>query len=53
MSLLDSWDQNGAWMTRTDCPPKHKTDTEGQWRRNVSDRALGRTFHRIYKEQEL
>ncbi len=37
----------GVWMTREDCPPEHRADTEGQWRRNVSERAIGRTFHEV------
>lgn len=44
--ICDSYDPRiGYWMTREDCPPEHKADTQGQWRRNVSERAIGRTFH--------
>ena len=46
--IADSYDPRiGVWMTREDCPPEHKTDTKGQWRRNVSERAIGRTFHEV------
>jgi hypothetical protein len=45
--ICDSCDHNGVWMTREDCPPEHKNDTKGQWRRNVSERAIGRTFHLV------
>lgn len=44
--ICDSYDPRiGYWMAREDCPPEHKSDTQGQWRRNVSERAIGRTFH--------
>jgi hypothetical protein len=42
----DSYDPSiGYWMVRADCPPEHIADTDGEWRRNVSERAIGRTFH--------
>jgi hypothetical protein len=37
----------GYWMTREDCPPEHFADEAGKWRRNVSERAIGRTYHEI------
>ena len=46
--FCDSFEPDlGYWMTRTDCPPEHRKDTYGQWRRNVSWRAIGRTFHEV------
>lgn len=46
--VCDSYDPRiGLWMTREDAPEEHKTDTEGPWRRNVSERVVGRTFHLI------
>lgn len=46
----DSHQSNyGYWMTREDCPPEHRQDEEGKWRKNVSERAIGRTYHRIYE----
>ena len=35
-------------MQREDCPEEHKQDESGKWRRNVSERAIDRTFHTIY-----
>jgi hypothetical protein len=47
----DSYDSRiGFWMTRADCPADHAQDVDGEWRRNVSERAIGRTFHRIYND---
>src|SRR5262245_7941462 len=41
----DSYDPRiGYWMTNVDDPAD---------RRNVSERAIGRTFHEIYSDQEL
>lgn len=46
--VCDSYDPRiGFWMTREDAPETNKADTEGTWRRNVSERAIGRTFHVI------
>ena len=45
----DSYDTRiGYWMTRHDCPDDHKADEDGKWRRNVSERAIGCTYHKIY-----
>lgn len=42
----DSWQENaGYWMTRVDAPEENKSDQFGVWRKNVSERAIGRTFH--------
>jgi hypothetical protein len=46
--VCDSTDHNGVWMTREDAPEQHKTDQHSEWRRNVSERAIGRTFHPVY-----
>lgn len=35
----------GFWMTREDAPAEHRSATQGMWRRNVSERAIGATFH--------
>lgn len=49
----DSYDPRiGFWMIRADAPPGHLEDQYGEWRRNVSERAIGRTFHRIYRDEE-
>lgn len=45
----DSWEENlGFWMTRIDAPEDRRADTHSEFRRNVSERAIGRTFHRHY-----
>ena len=42
----DSWEQNmGFWMTRVDAPVERHADKHSEFRRNVSERAIGRTFH--------
>lgn len=47
----DSYDSEiGFWMTREDCPPEHRNDQDREWRRNVSERAIGRTYHRIWED---
>jgi hypothetical protein len=44
--ICDSYDPRiGYWMTREDAPAENKADTEGAWRRNVSERVIGRTYH--------
>lgn len=44
--VCDSWEENlGYWMTRTDAPPERRADQRSEFRRNVSERAIGRTFH--------
>lgn len=44
--ICDSYDPAiGFWMTRVDAPEDRKTDQHSEWRRNVSERAIGRTFH--------
>jgi hypothetical protein len=47
--LCDSYDPRiGFWMTREDAPPERRQDEHSDWRKNVSERAIGRTFHRIW-----
>lgn len=47
--LCDSWEENlGFWMTRVDAPDDRKADKHSEYRRNVSERAIGRTFHEVY-----
>ena len=49
--FCDSWEENlGFWMTRVDAPPEHRADKFGEFRRNVSERAIGRTLHRDYTD---
>jgi hypothetical protein len=49
--ICDSYDPAiGYWMTRDDAPVDHRADTEGKWRRNVSERAIGRTYHHVHSE---
>ena len=44
--VCDSYDPAiGFWMTRIDAPETNKVDTASEWRRNVSERAIGRTYH--------
>lgn len=46
--VCDSYEPGlGFWMTREDAPEEHRADREGEWRRNVSERAIGATFHAI------
>jgi len=46
--FCDSIDSNrGYWMTRVDAPLERRQDEDGPWRRNISERAIGRTFKRI------
>ena len=42
--ICDSVDSNGLWMTREDAPDGNKQDQHSIWRRNVSERVVGRTF---------
>lgn len=49
--LCDSYDPRiGYWMTRVDAPEKNRADTHSKWRRNVSERVIGRTYH--YRSQD-
>ncbi len=49
----DSYDpQIGYWMTRVDAPREHWGDQHSEWRRNVSERAINRTYHRVYVEPD-
>lgn len=44
----DSYDSRiGYWMTREDAPEANHQDQSGPWRRNVSERAIGRTYHEV------
>ena len=46
--FCDSYDSEcGYWMTRVDAPEENKQDQFGQWRKNVSERAIGRTYHMV------
>ncbi|MBM5458640.1 hypothetical protein H8F21_13805 [Pseudomonas sp. P66] len=48
--FCDSWESNlGFWMTRVDAPPERRADAHSEFRRNVSERAIGRTFHQVQK----
>lgn len=47
----DSYDSAiGFWMTRLDAPKENWNDQYGEWRRNVSPRAIGRTFWQVYHD---
>lgn len=47
--FCDSWESNlGFWMTRVDAPAERQTDLHSKYRRNVSERVIGRTYHRVY-----
>ena len=47
--FCDSYDPRiGFWMTRLDCPPENLVDQNSEFRRNVSERAIGRTFYVIH-----
>ena len=44
----DSYDRSrGYWMTAVDAPAENLDDEDGEWRRCVSERAVGSTFHEI------
>lgn len=44
--FCDSWQENlGYWMTRVDAPTERRADLHSEYRRNVTERAIGRTFH--------
>lgn len=46
--FCDSWEENhGFWMTRVDAPLERRSDLHSEFRRNVSERAIGRTFHLV------
>ena len=48
--VCDSWDEHlGFWMTRVDAPAEHRADQHSEFRRNVSEAAIGRTFHLIHQ----
>ena len=49
--FCDSYDAAcGYWMTPSDPDQPHPFDpTKKDERRNVSERAIGRTFHRVWK----
>lgn len=52
--FCDSWEEGlGFWMTRLDAPLERRADPHSEYRRNVSERAIGRTFHLDYKEARL
>jgi hypothetical protein len=51
--FCDSLDPRlGFWMTRVDTPPERRADEDGEYRRNVSGAAIGRTFHEVYRLAE-
>lgn len=35
-------------MTRVDAPIERRSDLHSEFRRNVSERAIGRTFHQVH-----
>ncbi|MDF9778902.1 hypothetical protein OKW11_005948 [Pseudomonas baetica] len=44
----DSWESGrGYWMTRVDAQSELRDDTPSKFRRNVSERAIGRNFHLV------
>lgn len=46
--FCDSYDPAmGYWMRHVDAPAENYNDQHSKWRRNVSERAIGRTFHRV------
>lgn len=45
--VCDSSDENGLWMTRVDAPEANRADQHSEWRRNVSPRVVGRTYHPV------
>lgn len=48
----DSYDSRiGYWMTRADAPVARWADELGEFRHNVSERAIGRTYHVIYLDE--
>lgn len=48
--FCDSWEENlGFWMTRVDAPLERRADKHSEYRKNVSERAIGRTFHVVYE----
>lgn len=50
----DSHEANhGYWMTRVDTPEDHLQDREGEYRRNVSERAINGTFWPIRKDGDF
>lgn len=50
--LCDSHDSRwGFWMTRIDTPVKHEQDQSTEWRKNVSENAINRTFHVISEDE--
>jgi len=50
--FCDAWEENhGFWMTRLDAPQDRRADLgDTDFRKNVSERAIGATFHRDYSE---
>lgn len=47
--FCDSWVENmGYWMSWVDATDEDKADPNSRWRKNVSERAIGRTFHEIH-----
>ncbi len=52
--FCDSYDPAiGYWMTLVGAPADRRADTSGPYRRNVSERAIHRTFHRPRTEKVL
>lgn len=46
--FCDSWESGrGYWMTRVDGQPDASDDKASKFRRNVSERAIGRNFHLV------
>lgn len=42
----------GYWMTREDAPEENRQDRDTKWRLNVSERAIGASFHRVWEDEE-
>lgn len=51
--VADSYDpRHGFWMTRVDCPDcLRSSENHPEWRRSVSERAIGRTFHTVPNQE--
>ncbi len=47
----DSWESGrGYWMTRVEAEPELSSNTPSKFRRNVSERAIGRNFHLVSRQ---
>lgn len=49
---VDAWQPNaGFWVTRADAPFDRWEDQHSEYRRNISERAIDRTFHRVWSDK--